>query len=59
MVGVTHPSSLVAGQGEEGSPQMEDAVGDHPLGLAREAEATVEVAPVAMEEDLKNATVEV
>ena len=58
-VGVSHPASLAVGQVEGGSPQMEDAVGGHPLGPSREGEGAEEVDPVAMAEDLKNAMVEV
>ena len=55
-VGVTHPASLVV---EEGSHQMEDAVGDHPSGPSREGAADEEAAPVAMAVYLTNAMVEV
>ena len=55
-VGVTHPASLVV---EEGSHQMEDAVGDRPSGPSREGAASEEVAPVAMAAYLTNAMVEV
>ena len=58
-VGVVHPASQGAGQEEEDSPRMVDAVEDRPFGPPREGEVGVGVGLVAMAVGLRNAKVEV